>query len=102
MSILPDMWSLRLAGQQVLSSRLLSIESCSLPHNVRLSTYQILGSSFCWDVEIKLMHECACRHVVFGRVIGESLLVLRKIENVQTGANNKPKMQVAIAECGEM
>ena len=46
--------------------------------------------------------QCACRHVIFGRVIGESLLVLRKIENVQTGANNKPKMQVAIAECGEM
>ena len=43
-----------------------------------------------------------CRHVVFGRVIGESLLVLRKIENVQTGPNNKPKMQVAISECGEM
>ena len=42
------------------------------------------------------------RHVVFGRVIGESLLVLRKIENVQTGPNNKPKMQVAITECGEM
>ncbi|CAK0780694.1 cytochrome P450 monooxygenase 22 [Coccomyxa viridis] len=42
------------------------------------------------------------KHVVFGRVIGESLLVLRKIENVQTGPNNKPKMQVAITECGEM
>ena len=42
------------------------------------------------------------KHVVFGRVLGESLLTLRKIENVATGPNNKPKMQVVVAECGEM
>lgn len=40
--------------------------------------------------------------MVFGRVLGESLLVLRKIENVATGPNNRPKMQVVITECGEM
>ena len=42
------------------------------------------------------------KHVVFGRVLRESLLVVRKIENVATGPNNRPKMQVLITECGEM
>lgn len=42
------------------------------------------------------------KHVVFGRVLGEGLLVLRKIENVQTGPQDKPKLQVVITECGEM
>jgi len=42
------------------------------------------------------------KHVVFGRVLGEGLLVLRKIENVQTGPNNRPKLPCVIAECGEM
>ncbi|KAK5666236.1 Peptidyl-prolyl cis-trans isomerase-like 1 [Batrachochytrium dendrobatidis] len=41
------------------------------------------------------------KHVVFGRVI-DGLLVLRKIENVPTGANNKPRMPVIVSECGEM
>ncbi|CAD5114840.1 DgyrCDS3876 [Dimorphilus gyrociliatus] len=41
------------------------------------------------------------KHVVFGRVI-EGLLVLRKIENVPTGPNNKPKIPIIISECGEM
>ncbi|KAJ7521056.1 hypothetical protein O6H91_19G035900 [Diphasiastrum complanatum] len=42
------------------------------------------------------------KHVVFGRVLGEGLLVVRKIENVQTGPNNRPKLACLIAECGEM
>lgn len=42
------------------------------------------------------------KHTVFGRVIGEGMLVVRKIENVQCGANNKPRMNVTISECGEM
>ncbi|ADV24416.1 peptidyl-prolyl cis-trans isomerase H [Cryptococcus gattii Ru294] len=41
------------------------------------------------------------KHCVFGRVI-DGLLTVRKIENVPTGANNRPKLQVRIAECGEM
>ncbi|XP_060083855.1 peptidyl-prolyl cis-trans isomerase H-like [Ylistrum balloti] len=41
------------------------------------------------------------KHVVFGKVI-DGLLVLRKIENVPTGPNNKPKIPVIISECGEM
>lgn len=41
------------------------------------------------------------KHVVFGRVI-DGLLVMRKIENVPTGANNKPKLPVVITQCGEM
>ncbi|XP_024387922.1 peptidyl-prolyl cis-trans isomerase CYP22 [Physcomitrium patens] len=42
------------------------------------------------------------KHVVFGRVLGEGLLVVRKLENVQTGQNNRPKLACTIAECGEM
>ncbi|TEB25739.1 hypothetical protein FA13DRAFT_1738079 [Coprinellus micaceus] len=41
------------------------------------------------------------KHVVFGRVI-DGMLTLRKIENVPTGANNRPKLAVKITECGEM
>ncbi|KAF6140434.1 hypothetical protein GIB67_030515 [Kingdonia uniflora] len=42
------------------------------------------------------------KHVVFGRVVGDGLLVVRKIENVATGPNNRPKLACVIAECGEM
>lgn len=41
------------------------------------------------------------KHVVFGKII-DGLLILRKIENVPTGPNNKPKLSVTISECGEM
>ncbi|XP_064610328.1 peptidyl-prolyl cis-trans isomerase H-like [Liolophura sinensis] len=41
------------------------------------------------------------KHVAFGKVI-DGHLVLRKIENVPTGHNNKPKMAVTITQCGEM
>ncbi|ESO89964.1 hypothetical protein LOTGIDRAFT_150571 [Lottia gigantea] len=41
------------------------------------------------------------KHVVFGKVI-DGHLVLRKIENVPTGPNNKPKIPVTISQCGEM
>ncbi|WZY90669.1 hypothetical protein YC2023_047404 [Brassica napus] len=42
------------------------------------------------------------KHVVFGRVLGDGLLVMRKIENVAVGPNNRPKLAVVITECGEM
>ena len=43
------------------------------------------------------------KHVVFGRVLGDGLLVVRKIENVSTsGPGNKPRLDVLITECGEM
>ncbi|KAG5106570.1 hypothetical protein JHK82_043540 [Glycine max] len=42
------------------------------------------------------------KHVVFGRVLGDGLLVVRKIENVATRPNNRPKLACVIAECGEM
>ncbi|KFK36777.1 hypothetical protein AALP_AA4G169300 [Arabis alpina] len=42
------------------------------------------------------------KHVVFGRVLGDGLLVVRKIENVATGPQNRPKLAVVITECGEM
>ncbi|CAG5125074.1 unnamed protein product [Candidula unifasciata] len=41
------------------------------------------------------------KHVVFGKII-DGHLVLRKIENVPVGPNNKPKIPVTITECGEM
>ncbi|KAI9009156.1 cyclophilin-like domain-containing protein [Hyaloraphidium curvatum] len=41
------------------------------------------------------------KHVVFGRLV-DGLLTLRKIENVPTGPNNRPKIPVVIAECGEL
>lgn len=41
------------------------------------------------------------KHVVFGRVV-DGLLVMRKIENVPTGPNNKPKIPVNIMQCGQM
>ena len=43
------------------------------------------------------------KHVVFGRVLGDSLLVVRKVEAVPTsGAGNRPSLPVVITECGEM
>jgi peptidyl-prolyl isomerase H (cyclophilin H) len=43
------------------------------------------------------------KHVVFGKVLDEeSMLVVRKIENVPVGANDRPKLPVTIAECGEL
>lgn len=41
------------------------------------------------------------KHVVFGKVV-DGLLVMRKIENVPTGANNRPKLTVVVSQCGEM
>lgn len=43
------------------------------------------------------------KHVVFGKVLDdESLLVVRKIENVPAGSGNKPKLPVTIDQCGEL
>ena len=43
------------------------------------------------------------KHVVFGRVLGDGMLVVRKLEAVATsGPNNKPKLPCVITECGEM
>uniref|UniRef100_A0A671TJ83 Peptidyl-prolyl cis-trans isomerase n=1 Tax=Sparus aurata TaxID=8175 RepID=A0A671TJ83_SPAAU len=41
------------------------------------------------------------KHVVFGKVV-DGLLAMRKIENIMTGPNNKPKLAIVIAQCGEM
>uniref|UniRef100_A0A8C6WUV3 Peptidyl-prolyl cis-trans isomerase n=1 Tax=Neogobius melanostomus TaxID=47308 RepID=A0A8C6WUV3_9GOBI len=41
------------------------------------------------------------KHVVFGKVV-DGLLIMRKIENVPTGPNNKPKLPIVISQCGEM
>ncbi len=43
------------------------------------------------------------KHTVFGRVLGDGLLVVRKIENVPCNpGNSKPRTPVLISECGEM
>lgn len=43
------------------------------------------------------------KHVVFGKVIDEdSLLVVRKIENIPVATANKPKIPVTVDECGEL
>lgn len=31
-----------------------------------------------------------------------SMLTVRKVENVSTGANNKPRLTIVIQECGEL
>ena len=36
------------------------------------------------------------------RVLGDGLLVVRKIENVATGPGNRPKLARVTAECDEM
>jgi len=41
------------------------------------------------------------KHVVFGRVI-EGLSVVRRIEDVPVGQQNRPKSAVSISECGQM
>jgi peptidyl-prolyl isomerase H (cyclophilin H) len=43
------------------------------------------------------------KHVVFGKLLDEdSMLVVRKIENVPVGSGDKPKLTVAIEQCGEL
>lgn len=42
------------------------------------------------------------KHVVFGRVIDDGMLVVRKLEAVATGPNNKSKLPCLITECGEL
>ncbi len=43
------------------------------------------------------------KHVVFGKVIDEeSMLVVRKIENIPVNVGDKPKFPVVIDQCGEL
>ena len=41
------------------------------------------------------------KHVVFGEVV-EGMDIVHKIENVEKGANDKPEVDVVIADCGEL
>merc|ERR1711904_557961 len=38
------------------------------------------------------------KHTVFGRVLGDGMLTVRRIENVPVGSNNNPRMKVLITE----
>jgi peptidyl-prolyl isomerase H (cyclophilin H) len=38
---------------------------------------------------------------VFGRVV-DGMLTVRKLEAVQTGQNNRPKLPCVVTQCGEM
>ena len=43
------------------------------------------------------------KHVVFGKLLDdESMLLLRKMENVPVGDNSKPKLPIIIEQCGEL
>jgi len=41
------------------------------------------------------------KNVVFGQVI-DGMLTVRKCENVTTGVNSKPKLEILISQCGEL
>jgi cyclophilin family peptidyl-prolyl cis-trans isomerase len=41
------------------------------------------------------------KHVVFGHVV-EGMDIIRKMEEMETGANDKPAVDVIIADCGEI
>lgn len=41
------------------------------------------------------------QHVVFGRVV-DGMLVLRKMENVPVGTNDKPRIPITIFNCGQL
>jgi len=42
-----------------------------------------------------------CKHGVFGPIIDE-ILVMKKMDNVPTRLNNRPKMEVSISRCVQM
>lgn len=67
-----------------------------------LSCFEIPSCCVCQSISWPSLLALPGKHVVFGRVLGDGLLVLRKLENVATGQNNKPKLPCLIAECGEM
>lgn len=75
----------------------MSLSLCSLPP---LSPFA--DTNGCqWFITTAKAEWLDNKHVVFGKVI-DGMLTVRRIENVQTGPNNKPKLPVIIAQCGEL
>lgn len=55
-----------------------------------------------WFLKMKSLCEIViCFFSSIGQIV-DGMLVLKKIENVPTGANNRPKVPVLISQCGEM
>ena len=75
-------------------------------HDARRSSRAAAGPP---RTEIRLARRCGkCewldgKHVVFGKVLDAvSMMVVHKIEAVQAGSDNKPKLPVLISQCGEL
>ncbi|EEC76395.1 hypothetical protein OsI_14027 [Oryza sativa Indica Group] len=66
------------------------------------SLYKISNIQFQFFITCAKCEWLDNKHVVFGRVLGDGMLAVRKIENVATGPNNRPKLACVISECGEM
>ena len=79
---------------------------CSLHSNDSYLTHDDVGGFF-FDFEAirteSSDRDAPRRHVVFGKVLDAvSMMVVHKIEAVQAGADNKPKLPVLISQCGEL
>ena len=67
----------------------------------------LLSPSFIFSHLLQFFISCAAaewldgKHVVFGQVI-DGMKVVRTIENVSVGPQNKPKIPCVVSECGQL
>lgn len=65
---------------------------------------RVYGSNSCQLHAVYVTHDLLLAtplRQVFGRVIEDGMLVVRKLEAVATGKNNKPVLACVISECGQ-